>query len=156
MTYGKITELGTRKADQCRTGIENEEKIFRRSDCDTSGRIRDLPASGLSVCARSGKDRKRSSYSGYKDCLHGEAFHEFDRGASKVCKEHRGKPERNSNASSGILTEKRSEAWVTGGNAIDRSKRNTSMTDCQRTRSCKFIGSWFLKRPVYRAMQMVV
>jgi hypothetical protein len=30
------------------------------------------------------------------------------------------------------------------------------MTDCRRKRSYKFIGYWFLKKPVYRAMRMVV
>jgi len=141
MTYGKIIETGTGPAHQYCVGIDKERRIFIKGNDGIGGAIWHLQTTGLPLCPRSGTDWKGDSHTGFKDCLYGEAIQESDRGASKICKEHRAKLERDSDPSAGSLFTKRSEAWVRGENAQERSSWNTAMTGCHRKRSCKLIGS---------------
>ena len=147
MTYDKILQTGTSSAYQRRFGFDKKRRIIIRSSNGVGETISDLQASGIPLCARSRTDWKTGSRPGYKDCLYGEAIQESDQSTSKICKDHRAKLERDSDPSArNFFAKQRSEAWLRGENALERSSWNTAMTDCHLKRSCKLIGFWSLKK----------
>ena len=156
MTYDKILQTGTSPTYQCSPGIDKERKFSCES---SSGIVREIwyfQAPGLSLRTRGGRDWERGSYSRHKDCFYGKAIQESDQSTSKICKDHRAKLERDSDPSARNLFAKRSEAWLRGENALERSSWNTAMTGCHRKRSCKLIGSWSPKKSGNRFMRMIV
>ena len=156
MTYDKILQTGTSPAYQRRFGFDKKRRIIIRSSNGVGETISDLQASGIPLCARSRTVWKPGSRPGYKDCLHGEAIQEPDQSTSKICKDHRAKLERYSGPSARSFFGKRSEAWLRGANALERSSWNSAMTVCHLKRSSKLTGSWSLKKPGNGFVQMVV
>lgn len=155
MTHDKILQTGTSSAYKHCVGFNKKRRIFIKCSSGTGETISHLQTPGLPLCARSRTDWETSSRPRYKDCLYGEAIQESDQSTSKICKDNRAKLERDSNPSAGSLFAKRSEAWLRGENAQERSSWNTAMTGCHRKRSCKFIGSWSLKKSGDWFMQMI-
>ena len=156
MTYDKILQTGTSSACQRRFGFDKKRGITIRSCYGVGETVSYLQASGIPLCSRSRTDWKTGSHPGYKDCLYGEAIQEPDQSTSKICKDHRAKLERDSGPSARNFFRKRSEAWLRGENALERSSWNTAMTVCHLKRSCELTDSWSLKRPGNGFMQMVV
>lgn len=152
MANDKVLQSGTSPAYQYCVGIDKERRIFIKCSDGIGEAISHLQTPGLPLCARSRTDWKTDSGPGYKDCFYGEVIQESDQGTSKICKEHRAKFERDRNPSAGSLSAKRSEAWLRGEDALEKSSWNTAMTDCGWKRSYKLIGFWFLKRPGNRVM----
>ena len=152
MTHGKIFKLGTCKAYECCPGVDKERKVSCEGSCGAGRSIQYLQAPSLSLYKRGRRDWKRGSGSRHKDSLYSEVIQESNQGSSKICKDHRAKLERDSDPSAGSLSARRSEAWLRGGNALEKSSWNTAMTDCHRKRSCKLIDFWSLKRSEKRVM----
>ena len=146
MTHDEILKSGTCSAYQCRTG--NDQGI--QGPCEscegTCSPIRYFQTPSLSVCPRSRGNRHTGSDSGQKDCLYSQAIPGPDPSSSALCQFHGQDLKRSSGAGPGGLSAKRSEAWVRQGNAVERLSWNTALTDCQRKRTCKRIGSWSLKK----------
>jgi hypothetical protein len=132
MTYDKILQIGTSSAHQHGFGSDKKRRITIKYSIGTGETIWHLQTSGLPLCTRSRNDWETGSRPGCKDCFYGEAVQEFDQSTSKICKDHRAKPERDSESSAGSLFAKRSEAWLRGENAPERSSWNTAMIGCHR------------------------
>ena len=156
MTYDKILQTGTSSAYQRRFGFDKKRRIVIKSSNGIGETISYLQAPSIPLCARSRTDWKTGSRPGYKDCLHGEAIREPDQSTSKICKDHRAKLERDSGPSARSFFGKRSEAWLRGETALERSSWNTAMTVCHLKRSCGLTGFWSLKKPGNGFIQMVV
>ena len=156
MTYDKILQAGTSSANQYCVGIDKKRRIIIKCCNGIGETISYLQAPSIPLCARSRIDWKTGPRPGCKDCLYGEAIQESDQSTSKICKDHRAKLERDRDSSARGLFEKRSEAWLRGGNALGRSSWNTAMTGCQLKRSYRLISSWFLKKSGTGFMQIIV
>ena len=146
MTHDKILQIGTSSSYQRCFRIDKKRRILIKCSNGIGETIWYLQAPSIPLCARSGTDRKKDSGPGHKDCLYGEVIQESDQSSSKICKDHWAKLERDNDPSTGSLFAKRSEAWLRGENAPERSSWNTAMTDCHLKRSCKLIGFWSLKK----------
>lgn len=156
MTYEKILQTGTSSAYQHCFGFDKKRRIIIRSCNGIGETISYFQAPSLPLCARGRIDWKSGSCPGYKDCFHGEAIQESDQSTSQICKDLRAKLERDSDTSARSPFAERSEAWLRGVNALERSSWNTAMTGCHRKRSCKLIGSWSLKKTGNGFMQMII
>ena len=156
MTHEQIQPYRTSQTDQYRFNIDKGRRIFRKGSSRISRQIWYFQASGLPLYTRGRRDWQRGSGSRGKDRFYSEVIEESNQDTSKIRKEYRRKLERNSDASAGGLSAKRSEAWLTGENVMERSSWNTAMTGCLRKGSCKFISCWSLKRFGSRFMQMIV
>lgn len=156
MTHDKILQTGTSSAYQHCFGLDKKRRIIIRSCNGIGETISYLQAPSLPLCSRGRIDWESSSGPGYKDCFHGEAVQESDQSGSKICKDLWAKLERDSDPSARNPFAERSEAWLKGENALERSSWNTAMTGCHRKRSSKLIGFWFLKKAGNRFMQMII
>ena len=141
MAYDKIFQTGTSSAYQHSFGFDKKRRIIINCSNGIGETISYLQAPSIPLCVRSRIDWKTGSRAGCEDCLYGEAIQESDQSTSKICKDHRSKLERDRDSSARSLFAKRSEAWLRGENALERSSWNTAMTGCHRKRSYKLIGS---------------
>ena len=156
MTHDKILQIGTSSSYQHCFGIDKKRRLLIKCSNSIGETIWYLQAPSIPLCARSGTDWKTGSGSGYKDCLYSEVIQEPYPSSSKICKDNRAKLERDNNPSAGSLFEKRSEAWLRGGKAPERSSWNTAMTGCHLKRSCKLMCFWSLKKFGSRFIRMNV
>ena len=146
MPHDKILQIGTSTAYQHCFGIDKKRRIHIKCRNGIGETIWLFQASSIPVFTRSGAGRGKGSGPGHKDCLYGEVIQKSNQSRSKICKDHRAELKRDNDPSSGSLFAKRSEAWIKGENAPERSSWNTAMTDCHLKRSCKLIGFWSLKK----------
>lgn len=140
MTHGKIFQHGTRKAHQHSTDFDEARRVSITCGDGTGKTIQYVQAPGLPLCARSRADWGACSGPRPKDSLYSQTLPKSDQSPASICQFYREHSERNSDPSFGSLSAKRSEAWLRGGNVLERSSWNTAMTDWQQQRSCRLIG----------------
>ncbi len=144
MTHDKDLQHGTCAAYQRSAGFDKAQKVCIRCSDDADQAIQYLQTPSLPLCARSRAEWQASSDSGQKDSFYSQTLAGSDSNTSSIFKFNGQDSERNRNPGAGSLFAKRSEAWLRGENALERSSWNTAMTGCHRKRSCKLIGSWSL------------
>ncbi len=146
MTHGKILQHGTRAKDKRCLGSDEAQRVFIPCRGSTGKAIQHLQAPSLSLRARSGVDWEADSGSRKEGSLHSQTLSGVDPSTSSICTFHGEDVKRDRNPGAGSFSARRSEAWLRGENAFERSSWNTALTGCQRKRRRRLIGCWFRRR----------
>ena len=128
MTYDKIFPIRARSADQCGRGAHASNRLFCQSRRSPRRPLRNLPASGLPLCAAGTGGWFFGACAGTETCLHGETAPQLDRSHSAARCFLRTTSWRDRHAGPHGFSGREWGAWLTRRLAPERSSWNTSLT----------------------------
>jgi hypothetical protein len=99
--------------------------------------IRDIEATGVSLCEGGRVCRQTDSSAGSEDCLHGQTLPKSYADVTAICPIQGANIKRSGHTGLGGFTLQRSEAWLSRGKGFEKLSWNTALTDCQHEKSAK-------------------
>jgi hypothetical protein len=137
MTHGKVYQYRTRKENQC--GRRLSQGI--RFDCRSCSRpvipIRNIEATGVSLCEGGRVCRQKNTSSRSEGCLHGQTLSKSYASVTAICPIQGTNAKRSGHTCLGSFSLQRSEAWLSRGKGFEKLSLNTVLTDCQHEKSGK-------------------
>ena len=146
MTHDKVYQYRTCKENQY--GSRPSQRI--RFDCRGCIcfviPIRNVEATGVSLCKGGRVCRQENTSARSESCLHGQTLPKSYAGDTAICPIQGTNAKRSGHPGPGGFSLQRSEEWLSRGKGFEKLKLNTVLTDCQHEKSGKHTRFLFLTK----------
>jgi hypothetical protein len=137
MTHGKVYQYRTRKENQYGSRLSQGIRFACRGCSRPIIPIRNIEATGISLCEGSRVYRQKNTSARSEGCLHGKTLSKSYAGAAAICPIQGANAKRSGHTGLGGYSLQRSEAWLSRGKGFEKLSLNTVLTDCQHEKSGK-------------------
>jgi hypothetical protein len=137
MTHDKIYQYRTRKENQYGSLFSQGIRFACRGCSRPVIPIRDIEATGVSLCEGGRVCRQKNTSARSEGCLHGQTLPKSYVGVTEICPIQGTNAKRSGHTGLGGFSLQRSEAWLSRGKGFEKLSLNTVLTDCQHEKSGK-------------------
>lgn len=137
MTHDKVYQYRTCKENQYGSRPSQGIRFACRGCSRPVIPIRNIEATGVSLCEGGRVCRQENTSARSKDCLHGQTLPKSYAGAAAICPIQGTNAKRSGHTGLGGFSLQRSEAWLNRGKGFEKLSLNTVLTDCQHEKSGK-------------------
>jgi len=153
MTHDKVYQYRTRKENQYSSWLSQGIRFACRGCRRPVIPIRNIEATGVSLCEGSRDCRQENTSARSEGCLHGQTVSESYVGAAAICPIQGTNAKRSGHTGLRGFSLQRSEAWLSQGKGFEKLSLNTVLTDCQHEKSGKHTRFSFLTKFGVRALE---
>ena len=152
MTHDKVYQYRTRKENQYGSLLSQGIRLACRGCSRVVIPIRDIEATGVSLCEGGRVCRQTDSSAGSEGCLHGQTLPKSYTIVTAICPIQGTNIKRSGHTGLGGVSLQRSEAWISLKKGFEKLSWNTALTDCQHEKSGKHTRFSSLTKPGARAL----
>ena len=138
MTHDKIFQHRASQENQYGNCLSQGIPFYCRGCGSPVSPIRDIKATGVSICEGGRVRRQTDSSAGSENCLHGQALPESYAGIETIYPAQGTNVKRSGNTGLGGFSQQRSETWFCKGEEFAKLSWNTALTDCSHEKSGKY------------------
>ncbi len=137
MTHDKVYQYRTRKENQYGSRLSQGIRFACRGCSRPVIPIRNIEATGVSLCEGGRVCRQKNTSARSEGCLHGQTLPKSYAGVTAICPIQGTNAKRSGHTGLGGFSLQRSEAWLSRGKGFEKLSLNTVLTDCQHEKSGK-------------------
>jgi len=153
MTHDKVYQYRTGKENQYGSRLSQGIRFACRGCSRPVFPIRNIEATGVSLCEGGRGCRQKNPSARSEGCLHGQTLPKSYVGSAAICPIQGANVKRSGHTGLGGFSLQRSEAWLIRGKGFEKLSLNTVLTDCRHEKSGKHTRFLSLTKFGVRALE---